>query len=80
MVNGVSIGIEEFKKVNKSDRDVIMFENLLHIRNKLDESQVKLDRHQKSDYMFYAGISSTLLIISFLLGEKLGWINLPFIN
>lgn len=32
MVDGLDVGLDEFKKMNRMDRDVTIFKNLVHIR------------------------------------------------
>ncbi len=35
--NGLDIGLSEFKQMKSIDRDVLMYNNLTHIRKKIDD-------------------------------------------
>lgn len=59
MNNGLDIGLEEFKKMKSMDRDILIYNNLVHIRKKF------------IDYKFHRKITYTwLFVISILVGVK----------
>lgn len=43
MSTGLNLGLEGFKKLKKMERDIIMYENILHIKKKVgDVKLIKL--------------------------------------
>lgn len=48
--NGLDIGLSEFKKMRTMDRDVLMYNNLIHIRKKLGNYHF----HKKINYVWLA--------------------------
>ena len=46
--NGLDIGLSEFKRMKSIDRDLIMYNNLTHIRSKIDNYKF----HKKVQYVW----------------------------
>jgi len=57
--NGLDIGLEEFKRMKALDRDILMYNNLIHIRKKI------------GDYKFHKKVQYTwLLLLTVFMGLK----------
>lgn len=76
MTNGININAEEFKKLNKDDRDTIIFENLQKILDRQQDFIEMFDKHTRDDafhqritYWTFVGI-----IALFGLGKGFGLI------
>ena len=46
--NGLDIGLSEFKRMKSIDRDVLMYNNLIHIRRKIGDYKL----HKKIQYVW----------------------------
>ncbi len=51
--NGLDIGIEEFKRMKSLDRDVLMYNNLIHIRKGKNDYKF----HKKIQYVWLIGLT-----------------------
>ena len=47
---GLDIGLEEFKKMRSLDRDILMYNNLIHIRKKIGDYKL----NKKIQYVWLA--------------------------
>ena len=63
MDDGLEVGITEFKRMKSIDRDILMYNNLIHIRKKLGDYKL----HKKIQYVWL-----TLLTIFVGLKKYLG--------
>lgn len=59
MSNGLDIGLTEFKGMKSIDRDVLMYNNLIHIRKKLGDYKL----HKKIQYVW-------LVLLTIIVGLK----------
>ena len=57
--NGLDIGLTEFKKMRSLDRDVLMYNNLTHIRKKMGDYKL----HKKIQYIW-------LIVLTIFVGLK----------
>ncbi len=57
--NGLDIRLDEFKRMKSIDRDVLMYNNLVHIRKKLGEYKL----HKKIQYIW-------LVLLTIFVGLK----------
>ena len=57
--NGLDIGLAEFKKMKSIDRDVLIYNNLVHIRKKIGDTKF----HRKIQYIW-------LFVLTIALGLK----------
>ena len=46
--NGLDVGLREFKRMKSIDRDISMYNNIIHIRKKIDDYKV----HKKVQYVW----------------------------
>ncbi|KKM25260.1 hypothetical protein LCGC14_1596810 [marine sediment metagenome] len=53
MENGLDIKLDEFKRMKSIDRDILMYNNLVHIRKKIDDYQF----HKKIQYLWLIGLT-----------------------
>ena len=59
MENNLDIGLSEFKRMKSIDRDILIYNNLVHIRKKIEDYRF----HKKLQYVW-------LSILTILLGLK----------
>lgn len=59
MENNLDIGLNEFKRMKSIDRDILIYNNLVHIRKKIEDYRF----HKKLQYAW-------LSILAILLGLK----------
>ena len=59
MRNNVDIGLTEFKRMNSIDRDILMYNNLVHIRKRVGDYQL----HKKIQYIW-------LVVLAIFVGLK----------
>ena len=59
MGNGLDIGLKEFKRMKGIDRDIIMYNNLKHIRKRIDDYKL----HKKIQYWW-------LVLLTIFVGIK----------
>lgn len=64
MNNGLDIGLTEFKKMKSIDRDVLMYNNLIHIRKKLGDYKL----HKKIQYVWLTLLTIFVGVRRFLTG------------
>ena len=57
--NGLDIGIIEFKRMKSLDRDILMYNNLVHIRKKMGDYKL----HKKIQYVW-------LVLLTIFVGLK----------
>jgi len=57
--NGLEVGLKEFKRMKSIDRDVMMYNNLIHIRKKIEDYRF----HKKIQYVW-------LSLLTILLGIR----------
>lgn len=62
MNNGLDIGLDEFKKMKSIDRDVLIYNNLVHIRKKF----VDYKFHRKIQYVWLFVMTMALGLRKFL--------------
>ena len=60
--NGLDIGLPEFKKMKSMDRDILIYNNLVHIRKKIGDTRF----HRKIQYAWLFVLTTTLGLRSFL--------------
>ena len=46
--NGLDIGLSEFKKMKSTDRDILIYNNLINIRNRIGDYKL----HKKVQYIW----------------------------
>ncbi len=63
MTNNLDIRLDEFKKMKSIDRDVLVYNNLVHIRRKIGDYNF----HKKIQYVWLL-----ILTIAFGLGKFIG--------
>ncbi len=63
-MDGLDIGLKEFKQMRSIDRDVLMYNNLTHIRKKIDDYKL----NKKIQYIW-------LVLLTVFVGLK-KWIGL----
>lgn len=59
MANNLEVGLAEFKRMRSLDRDVLMYNNLVHIRKKISDYKL----HKKVQYVW-------LTILTIFVGLK----------
>jgi len=59
MTNNLEVGLTEFKRMKALDRDVLMYNNLVHIRKKIGDYRL----HKKIQYIW-------LVILTIFVGIK----------
>ena len=59
MANNLEVGLAEFKRMRSLDRDVLMYNNLTHIRKKLGDYKL----HKKIQYIW-------LVLLTIFVGIK----------
>lgn len=57
--NGLDINLEQFKKMRSMDRDILIYNNLVHIRKKIGDTRF----HRKIKYVW-------LFVLTIALGLK----------
>ena len=57
--NGLDIGLSEFKRMKSTDRDVLMYNNIIHIRRKVGDYKL----HKKIQYVW-------LVLLTIFMGVK----------
>jgi len=57
--NGLEVGLIEFKRMKSIDRDVLMYNNLIHIRKKIGDYRL----HKKIQYVW-------LFLLTIFVGVK----------
>ncbi len=62
--NGLDIGLREFKGMRSLDRDVLMYNNLIHIRKKIDDYKL----NKKIQYVWLALLTLFVGVRKFLGG------------
>lgn len=62
--NGLDIGLKEFKGMKSLDRDVLMYNNLIHIRKKIDDYKL----NKKIQYVWLALLTLFVGVRKFLGG------------
>lgn len=55
--NGLDIGLEEFKKMKSMDRDILIYNNLVHIRKKFTDYKF----HRKIQYVWLSILTAIVL-------------------
>ncbi|MEK0335814.1 MAG: hypothetical protein QQN41_00055 [Nitrosopumilus sp.] len=53
MANNLDIGLNEFKRMKSLDRDVLMYNNLIHIRSRIGDYKF----HKKVFYVWLTALS-----------------------
>lgn len=53
MANNLEVGLAEFKRMRSLDRDVLMYNNLVHIRKKIGDYKL----HKKIQYVWLIGLT-----------------------
>lgn len=73
-MEGLDIGLTEFKRMRSLDRDISIFNNLKYMSKKLDDHQIKMEKkftdykfHKKIQYVWMSVLTTGVLI---LLGFK----------
>ena len=51
--DGLEVGLKEFKRMKGLDRDIIMYNNLKHIRKKMGDYKL----HKKVQYIWLIGLT-----------------------
>ncbi|MHA1168260.1 MAG: hypothetical protein ACTSRU_10600 [Candidatus Hodarchaeales archaeon] len=59
MGNNLDIGLQEFQRMKSIDRDILMYNNLVHIRRKVGDYQL----HKKIQYVW-------LVVLTIFVGLK----------
>ena len=59
---GLDIGLKEFKGMRSMDRDVLMYNNLIHIRKKIGDYKL----HKKIQYVWLIGLTIFMGVKKFL--------------
>ena len=59
MSNNLDIGITEFKRMKSIDRDILMYNNIVHIRKKIDDYKL----NKKIQYIW-------LVLLTIFVGAK----------
>ena len=59
MANGLDIGLDEFKRMRSMDRDILIYNNLIHIRKSMGDNKF----HKKITYTW-------LFVITIFVGLK----------
>ncbi len=62
MDNGLDIGLTEFKKMKSMDRDILIYNNLVHIRKKIGDTKF----HRKIQYIWLFILTVALGLRDFL--------------
>ena len=62
MNNGLDISLEQFKRMKRTDRDVLIYNNLVHIRKNIGDTKF----HRKIQYVWLFVLTTTLGLRSFL--------------
>ena len=62
--NGLEVGLNEFKRMKSIDRDVLMYNNLIHIRKKFGDYKL----HKKVQYIWLVCLTAFVGMKQFLLG------------
>lgn len=60
--NGLDLGLDEFKKMRSMDRDVLIYNNLVHIRKSLGDTKF----HRKIHYVWLFVLTVALGLRKFL--------------
>lgn len=60
--NGLDIGLTEFKKMKSMDRDILIYNNLVHIRKKIGDTRF----HRKIQYVWLFILTVALGLRKFL--------------
>ena len=63
-MNGLDIGLEEFKKMRSLDRDELMYKNLVHIRSKMGDYKF----HKKTQYIWLFLLTIFVGLKKFVIG------------
>ena len=62
--NGLDIGLAEFKRMKSLDRDILFYNNLVHIRHKLGDYKF----HKKIQYVWLIILTIAFGFRRFLIG------------
>lgn len=57
--NGLDISLEQFKKMKSIDRDILIYNNLVHIRKKIGDYRF----HRKVQYVWLAVLTTFLTAV-----------------
>ena len=60
--NGLDIGLPEFKRMRSIDRDVLMYNNLIHIRKKIGDYKL----HKKIQYVWLVVLTAAIGLKKFI--------------
>ena len=55
--NGLDIGITEFRRMKSLDRDILMYNNLINIRKKIEDYKF----HKKVQYVWLSVLTTVFL-------------------
>jgi len=56
MVEGLDVGLDEFKRMNKSDRDSVIFQNIVHIRGNIKNDKI----NRRFQYFWLIGLTGVM--------------------